>query len=115
MKNLTTRQQRIAKQIKADVQDTNTVNDALAASMAVLITTIEDCNEHINKHGVLLVETGSRKQQITKENPAVNTRDKAIKQLNVIARTIKIETEKVKESSLNDLLNNIQQINKKEQ
>ncbi|MBW3696461.1 hypothetical protein EK599_12215 [Vibrio sp. T187] len=101
MKNLSQRQRSIANKIKDELNDTNTVNDALASSMATLITTIEDCNKHINENGVLLVETGSRKQTITKENPAVNTRDKSIKQLNVIARTLKIEAENNEEE--NDL------------
>ncbi|EGU35573.1 hypothetical protein VII00023_08714 [Vibrio ichthyoenteri ATCC 700023] len=88
MKNLTKRQRDIARKIKSDMEEVNTILDELAESSACLITTIEEAQQNINEHGSLLIITGSTGQTKYQENPAINTRDKAIKQLNINARLL---------------------------
>lgn len=97
MKNLTQRQKTLSRQIKEKLNESDILDDTMCDSCAMLITTIEECNKAVNDRGVLITEKGSRGQDVTKENPAINTRLAAIKQLNVIVRTLKLDKKEVTE------------------
>ncbi|MEZ8410070.1 P27 family phage terminase small subunit [Vibrio splendidus] len=97
MKHLTQRQKNLSRQIKEKLNESDILDDAMCDSCAMLITTIEECTKVINEQGVLITQKGSRGQDVTKENPAINTRIVAIKQLNVITRTLKLDKKGVVE------------------
>lgn len=95
MKNLTQRQKTIAKKIKDQMNYCNEINSHLVDACAVLITTAEDAQKEVNEKGVLLTVTGSQKQTKYIENPAVVTRNNAIKQLTVTARSLNIKLDDI--------------------
>ncbi|PML06374.1 P27 family phage terminase small subunit [Vibrio lentus] len=97
MKHLTQRQKNLSRQIKEKLNESDILDDATCDSCAMLMTTIEESQKVINEHGTHIIETGSRKQQTLKENPAINTRNAAIKQLNVLIRTLKLDKKDVVE------------------
>lgn len=101
MKNLSKRQRAISADIKAALNDSNILDENLCDTAAMLITTIEEANKAINENGILITQVGSMKQETIKENPAVNTRLSAIKQLNVLVRTLKLD--KVQVEHVTDL------------
>lgn len=96
---MTERQVELFAAVKDHLKEDNTIDNSLAANMAILMDTIEQTNAHVNEHGIVLEQSGTMGQIRYIPNPAVAQRDAAIKQFNVHVRTLKIETQAVEGTS----------------